>query len=100
MTISDIDLQPYLVALESSDPEGQLVRLVIDFKKRGGTQTEAEEILYQAGLRSGAWGTRDSRDSVLEGVIGCVAGQCCMSNYIFAEDFDEKLFYRDLPPVA
>ena len=100
MKISDIGLQPYLAALESSDPEGRLVRLVIEMKKRGSTQAEAEEILYQTGLRSGAWGTRDSRDTVLEMVICCVAGQCSLGNHIFAEDFDEKLFYRNLPPVA
>ena len=100
MAISDADLLPYLVALESDDPEGRLLRLVIDFKNRSGTQPEAEEILHQAGLQSGAWGTHDSRDVVLETVSNCVTGQCSPGNHIFAEDFDEKHFYRTLPPVV
>ena len=100
MEISDAILQPYLSAMESDDPEGRLTRLVIEFKKRGGTQAEAEEILYQIGVLSGAWGTRDSRDAVIEGLICSVTGYCCASNHIFAEDFDESHYYRPLPPTA
>jgi hypothetical protein len=97
MTISDTNLHPYLAALESDDSEGRLLRLLINFKNRGGKQPEAEEILHQTALRSGAWGGRDSRDGVLETVLNCVTGQCSMGNHIFAEDFDEKHFYRTLP---
>ena len=100
MTFSDSDLQPYVAALTSDDPFGRLIRLVIEFKKQGGTQLEAEKIVFQAAVRCGAWNTHDSRDAAAEDVICCIAGQCCASNHLFANDFDERHFFRELPPLA
>ena len=96
--ISDDILKPYLDAINSDDPEGRLLRLVVDLKNKGGTQEEAEELVYQAGVTSGVWGKRDERDAAVEAVLHCIGGYCSLGNHIFAEDFDEKNLYRVLPP--
>jgi hypothetical protein len=59
MVIDDTILKPYVTAIDSDDPEGQLLRLVTEFKNQGVTQAEAEEIVFQAEVKSGAWGNHD-----------------------------------------
>src|SRR5215472_17433376 len=74
MSISESVLRPYLDAINSDDTEERLLRLVVEFKNRGGTHKEAEDIVCHAGVTSGVWGKHDERDATVEVVLHCIGG--------------------------
>jgi len=98
--MDNAELTRYLVALNSDDPFGHLVRLIIELKKAGGTEAQAREYLHEVDKRSGAYDADDGRHESILDVLDCVGGWCSQNNHIFARDFDEKRFYRKLPPVT
>jgi hypothetical protein len=100
MTAPDEHLAPYIRALGSEDPEGQLIRLFLNFKNQGGTQEQAEALLDQLAERTGAFENDKKKADVLEGVSCCITGYCSASNHIFRKDFEEWHFYRRIPPSA
>jgi hypothetical protein len=100
MNVPDEQLAPYIRALESEDPEGQLIRLFLNFKKQGGTQEQADALLDQLADSTAAFENDKNKADVLENVGCCITGYCSESNHIFRKEFDEWHFYRKIPPSA
>ncbi len=93
---SDNELKPFLQAVNSPDPEGWLVRLLIDFKDSGGTEEDAEAILEWLKITTGDGA--DERYDVISKVEDYLGGWEDRAKHIFEDDFNEEKFYRQLPP--
>ena len=82
-------LAPFRRALAFPDRERRLLRLVLEFKRSGGSEDEARKILNA--LRPDGFGD-SPEDEAIKDVLDCVGGWCSPSAYIFGKDFDEAYF--------
>lgn len=89
----------FLEASKLADAEGYLVRTVLNFKADGGTQKEAEEILYEVWdeHHKPAPGPRSKKQSELEAVCRVITGYCSPANHLFRDNFEERSYYRPIP---
>jgi transglutaminase-like putative cysteine protease len=97
MESTDFWKNRFLAATRSSDAEGHLVREVLNFKRSGGTQKQAEQILgYVWDYNEEACDPEIAK--TLEDVDNAITGYCAGSNHLFAADFKEEHYYRKIPP--
>jgi hypothetical protein len=93
----DEQLAPYFAALQSEEPTDELFRLVIEFKKAGGTKDEALQLLERFREQLGC-NTKDGDeriDDIILDVMDSIAGWCRPEQNIYSAGFDEKTFWED-----